>query len=358
MKMARGRTVAPTVAAILASLVGLLETGVAPVHANDSSAAIAAGGLELIKNDQVRMISETLRIAPRLVEVDYVFENTSSADVTTEVAFPLPDLDQTVAYNEPLNIPFKKDTNFVGFQIWTDGKEIKPAVEVRAFAKGGEITTELGRLGVDPVNPRLDSPVGVDAGVIETLHRLDAIYEDQYNTFATWTTKVIFHWLQTFPAGKRIMIRHRYRPIYGSSYIQNDDPRTRVTKNDQKLGGQWCFDQSFNTAELRLLDRQYEAAIKNKNDVTSDFHVYHDQVQYVLKTGANWQGPIGRFELQIDKGGADLVSTCPIPGLQLQPTPYGFNAVASNYTPTSNLDILFVSGRWLGPPNGSDDPKR
>jgi Domain of unknown function (DUF4424) len=66
----------------------------APARANDSSAAMAAGGLELIKNDQVRMVSEVLRIAPRLVEVNYVFENTGSNDVTTPVAFPLPELAQ------------------------------------------------------------------------------------------------------------------------------------------------------------------------------------------------------------------------------------------------------------------------
>jgi hypothetical protein len=80
-------------------------------------------------------------------------------------------------------------------------------------------------------------------------------------------------------------------------------------------------------------------------------------VQYVLKTGANWHGPIGRFELQIDKAAADLVSTCPIPGLRLQRAPYGFNAVASDYTPSSNLDIIFVSGSSLGPPDGSG-PRR
>jgi len=73
----------------------------------------------------------------------------------------------------------------------------------------------------------------------------------------------------------------------------------------------------------------------------------------VLKTGANWRGPIGRFELQIDKGGAELVSTCPVPGLHLQRAPYGFNAVANDYTPISDLDILFVSGRDLGKPDGS-----
>jgi hypothetical protein len=49
---------------------------------------------------------------------------------------------------------------------------------------------------------------------------------------------------------------------------------------------------------------------------------------------------------------ADLISTCPIRGLHLQRAPYGFNAVANDYTPTSDLDILFVSGHWLGRPDG------
>ena len=122
--------------------------------------------------------------------------------------------------------------------------------------------------------------------------------------------------------------------------------------------GQWCFDESFNAAELRLIDRQYEAAAKDPRRNSSDFTVWYENVQYVLKAGANWRGPIGRFELQIDKGGADLVSTCPIPGLQLKRTTYGFNAVAANYTPSSDLDILFVSSHWLGRPNDVSDPKR
>jgi hypothetical protein len=345
--MRRRRTVAAAMTMLLAGLAWLLATGLTPVHANDSSAAIAAGGLELVKNDQVRMVSEVLRIAPRLVEVNYVFENTGSTDVTTEIAFPLPDLDQADAYNRPVNIPLKQGANFVGFQVWIDGREIKPDMEVRAFVKSSEITDDLKRLGVDPVNPAVGDP-----RVIDALRHLDAAYSD----FALWTTKVSFHWRQTFPAGKRVAVRHRYHPVYGSFYDPNNDPRTRITKNGQKLGGQWCFDQSFDAAEQRLLDRKYEAAVKDAS--RNSANVDYENVQYVLKTGANWQGPIGRFELQVDKGGADLVSTCPIPGLQLQRAPYGFNAVASNYTPVSNLDILFVSGNGLGPPDGVSDPKR
>ncbi len=322
---------------------------------------MAAGGLELVKNDHVRMVSEILRIAPRLVEVDYIFENTSNTDVTTEVAFPLPEISQTAWYYSPLNIPFGKDSNVVGFRVWIDGRELKPDREIRAFVKDHEITADLQRLGIDPFSPDLGRPDVVDA-----LRRLGLIIDDgvidgksnKGTPVADWSIRISFHWSQTFQAGKRVAVRHSYRPIYGNYYVKNTDSRTRVTKNSQKLGGQWCFDQSFNAAELRLLDRQYEAAAKEKYPQLSDLQVNYENVQYVLKTGANWQGPIGHFEMQIKKEGADLISTCPIPGLELRRAPYGFNAVASNYTPTSNLDILFVSGRWLGRPDGGDGPRQ
>jgi hypothetical protein len=213
---------------------------------------MAAGGLELIKNDRVRMVSEVLRIAPRLVEVDYVFENTGTTDITTLVAFPLPELDQAAAYNSPLNIPFGQHANFVGFQVWIDGTEIKPDVEVRAFNKDVDITAEIKRLGVDPVNPGLDRP-GVASTVIDSLRSLDAIIANKLDTFATWTTRVSFHWQQTFPAGKRVAVRHRYRPIYGDFYVPSEsDSKSGLLESDAR----WCPDNGFWAAEARLFGRQ------------------------------------------------------------------------------------------------------
>lgn len=351
------------IAALRSSILDLLlitaltVTAAGAAQANDSSASMAAGGLELVRNDQVRMVSEVLRISPRLVEVDYVFENTGRADVTTLVAFPLPELSQTVWYYSPLNIPFEKNPNFVGFQVWVDGREIKPEIEIRAFGKS-EITADLRRLGVDPFQPdlRLHRPE-----VVDELRRLGAILDDgpaaKPDPVAEWSVRVSFHWSQTFPAGRQISVRHRYRPVHGNSYapVDTKEQSGRRTKADQSLGGQWCFDQDYNAAELRLFARQFEDAAKARDKLTRDYRVWYDNVQYVLKTGANWRGPIGRFELQIDKGGAELVSTCPIPGLRLQRAPYGFNAVANDYTPTSDLDILFVSRRFLGNADGSEN---
>ena len=350
MDMRRGRKVATTIATIVA---GLICLSLVPVYANDSAAAMAAGGLDLIKNDQVRMVSEVLRIAPRLVDVDYVFENTGASDVTTLVAFPLPELD--AVSQVPVNIPFPGTANLVGFQVWIDGHEIKPDIEVRAFSRAGEITAELRRLAVDPIVPKILDPKRPE--LKKALLGMQLLYDDD---IPAWTVKVSFHWQQTFPAGKQVTIKHRYRPIYGLHYIPVDDSirdfdalKGSIKRSD--LGGQWCYDQSFNVAELTLLDRQRKIWINNKA-LGSKAHssaISYENVQYVLKTGANWHGPIGRFELQIDKAAADLVSTCPIPGLRLQPAPYGFNAVASDYTPTSDLDIIFVSGSSLGLPSGS-----
>ena len=243
----------PTAGRCFASALAVtLAIAFAPARANDSSAAMAAGGLELIKNDQVRMVSEVLRIAPRLVEVDYVFENTGTTDITTLVAFPLPELDQAAAYNSPLNIPFGQHANFVGFQVWIDGTEIKPDVKVRAFNKDVDITAEIKRLGVDPVNPGLDRP-GVASTVIDSLRSLDAIIANKLDTFATWTTRVSFHWQQTFPAGKRVAVRHRYRPIYGDFYVPSEsDSKSGLLESDAR----WCPDNGFWAAEARLFGRQ------------------------------------------------------------------------------------------------------
>ncbi|WP_409977697.1 MULTISPECIES: DUF4424 family protein [unclassified Bradyrhizobium] len=75
-------------------------------------------------------------------------------------------------YYRPFNIPFRQDANFIGFQVWIDGREIKPDEEVRAFAEGGEITGELRRLGIDLIAPVYSNS---DRRVVDALRRLNAI---------------------------------------------------------------------------------------------------------------------------------------------------------------------------------------
>ena len=68
------------------------------------------------------------------------------------------------------------------------------------------------------------------------------------------------------------------------------------------------------------------------------------RINYVLKTGANWAGPIRSFKLTIDPGASDhLVSFCPG---RLKPTgPNALEFTAKDFTPESDLKILIV-GRF------------
>ena len=63
-----------------------------PALANDSTAELGTGGLILSRTDAVRMVKEDLFISEEKVTVDYVFRNVTDADVSTIVAFPMPDI--------------------------------------------------------------------------------------------------------------------------------------------------------------------------------------------------------------------------------------------------------------------------
>lgn len=62
------------------------------LEGNDSTAVLGAGGLVFAKTADIEMISEELFVSASEILVKYKFENRSARDVTTLVAFPLPDL--------------------------------------------------------------------------------------------------------------------------------------------------------------------------------------------------------------------------------------------------------------------------
>ena len=61
--------------------------------ADDSSAALGAGGLALTQSSDIRMAKEDLYVSPKSVRVRFEFANDSAKDIETIVAFVLPDID-------------------------------------------------------------------------------------------------------------------------------------------------------------------------------------------------------------------------------------------------------------------------
>ena len=301
-----------------------------PSFANDSTAELGAGGLQLVRNDAVELLSEDLFISQERVDVTYHFRNKTADPVTYLVAFPLPAIDAVVPEETNYVLPDPKADNFVDFTVTVDGAPVTPSIDERAIAMGVDRTADLRRLGL-PLNPIADGLYERLGALPEAdkaeLNRLGLVYVDGDNVEAAWRFESAFYWQQTFPPGQEIVIEHSYRPVVGfaffGDYVLNDaDYRTR-----------YCIDDSFAAAAKKKL-----AAIAGGSNPYLD----EKRIGYILKTATNWAGPIGSFHLVVDKGDpAALVSFCATGLTKISPT--RFEMTAHDFVPDKDLDILIAA---------------
>ena len=108
---------------------------------------LGAGGIELVRNENVELLAEDLYVSVDEVRVAYRFRNRTDAPVTYLVAFPLPDIDMTVPEAENLVIPDDANPNFVDFAVTVDGGHL-PAGDV---AIRDPVVVEVDRPGAGVV---------------------------------------------------------------------------------------------------------------------------------------------------------------------------------------------------------------
>lgn len=326
-----------TVAAV--SLMALAVA--APAGANDSTAELRTGGLVLTKTDAIEMRAEDLFISQAQVRVKYRFANTSAKDVTTTVAFPLPDI-TTNGVDDLMAIPVESPTNFLAFTTLVDGKPVKAEVEQKVFKGGVERTAELKRLGL-PLAPQLPAtnaaldrlPRAAQAELLKLGLAVPNDYDQgkgwEHHIAAAWTLKTTFFWTQTFPAGKELAVEHRYTPSVGESALtawgSTFGPKGRELAGER---AKYCVDDAF-LASLKRFRKGGETGPA----------MGEARIGYVLTTGANWKAPIADFRMTIDKGEAkNLVSFCGEGVTKTGPTT--FEVRHANYTPTKEVSVLIL----------------
>jgi hypothetical protein len=310
-----------------------------PASANDSSAALAAGGLVFVTTEDVRMRAEDLIISLDEVRVRYEFENVSDHDVTTLVAFPMPDLKGDSDYN--VSIPVEDGENFLAFETTVDGKPVATKIEQRVTALGVDQTARLRALGV-PLAPQIQ----------ETRAALDRLPEAEWGTLIglgmadteeydagkgwerhlapRWLLSTTFYWEQTFPAGKNTIVEHRYKPGVGQTAgVSFSDPGMREEEWFKSYLTRYCIDDDFLAAFDRVEQQKPNTYFENRID-------------YILHTAANWAGSIQNFRLVIDKGGPEnLVSFCGEDVKKIGPST--FEMVKTDFYPEGDLAILILT---------------
>jgi hypothetical protein len=298
----------------------------APVLANDTTAKLSAGGLVLTRTDRISMLSEDLYISPTAVRVRYRFLNRSGRDVTTRVAFPMPDIGGPNFFEGDVAIPVDDPANFLGFVTVADGRSVRAEVEQKALVGGVDRTSWLHANGVPLALHRQearDALQRLSAGKRAEASRLGLVDEDLN---PAWVLKTIFHWVQTFPAGRPIAIEHRYRPSVGST------AGTQLGSGDD--GG---------TAARYCVEPGLLATLRRSAQSNDGMPSYSEKwIDYILVTGGNWKDPIGDFRLVVDKGSPrNLVSFCGAGVRKIGPT--RFELRRRNWRPERDLSILILT---------------
>ena len=307
----------------------------APSFADDSSAALGAGGIVLVKNTPVRMAAEDLYVGPKAVRIRFTFVNDTDKDVETIVAFPLPDIDTAEFWGSGIGTVTDNPVNFVGFKAVVDGKPVPFKVEQRAILKGKDVTALIASTGapIDPVAGegyrKLDKLSSdkrkrlLDAGVAEG---------DAEEFVPQWLVRTKFYWTQTFPAHKTVVIEHSYQPVTGQSFFGRDDTKSKSLTNNMD----YCFDDATKAKIAAMSDARLKAQVDNGGYLNAYW------TDYILKTANNWNGPIERFHLTLDKlKPENLLSLC-WDGELKKTGPTTFELTLINFAPTRDIHLLVL----------------
>lgn len=322
------------IAPFLAALV------VGPALADDSTAELATGGLAFVQTDDITMQSEDLFVSMTAIKARYEFVNTADHDVTTLVAFPLPDIkgDPDLGIAVPIDDP----VNFVGFKTVVDGAPVSTQVQQRVSALGVDQTELLKSLGIPLAPQREATGKALDALPRDKwgeLVKLGLASIDQYDVgkgmedhlTPLWVLSTDFFWEQTFPAHKTVVIEHQYQPSVGATAgLSFGLPETRKEAWFKDYVNKYCIDPGF----LAAVD-------KSRKSDGSDT-LMENRIDFVLKTGSNWASSIHRFHVVVDKGSPkNLVSFC---GDDVKKTgPTTFEMTKTDFEPNQDLAILILA---------------
>jgi hypothetical protein len=210
----------------------------------------------------------------------------------------------------------------------------------------------------------LSKDISVQAGTLDELKRDGLIgpVEDSDNT-PLWTLRTKYYWEQSFPPGVDVRVHHEYSPFVGNALIYRAseiDGKSYVGRHIEMIDGKtYIYGRHFEMVEGKPLeyldnrhtvDDRYCIDQQTRNSIaraessagpgqSAFFSV--SEIEYILMTGNNWRGPIGRFTLVIHKGRPEnLVSLC-IDAPIHRTGPTTFESTVTDFVPKRDINVLF-----------------
>lgn len=305
--------------------------------ADDSSAALGMGGIAFTQSADIKMTDEDLSISPEDVRIRFVFKNESAHDIDTVVAFPLPDINTAEFSNSPIGTVADDPVNFVGFSVKQDGHPIGVSVEQKAFMNDRDVTAVIKSVGL-PINVIADHGyeklVALSPAKRKVLAAQDlAEFDENNNALPHWVVRTRFYWHQHFPAGKSVVLEQHYQPVTGTAFFGDSELNAKSGDANYYTKG-FCMDAPTRTT----LSHMIAAAKKANPDQGGYINVM--TTEYILKTGNDWKGPIGRFHLTLDKlKPGNVISLC-WDGKLKRTGATTFEDTRENFAPKDDVKLL------------------
>jgi hypothetical protein len=290
--------------------------------ANDSAAEVAASGIQFKQEKSISIEKEELFISEKKIEVSYLFKNYSDKDITTEIAFPVPEYNADDAES---GLPFKK------FTVEVNSQKLKYSSEIRALVHGKDYSKVLKQMGISihdfggfspPIYAEMH-PKNFFSTLSkkdqQTLRKYGLVSNDGY---PQWKVSIKHHWTQTFPANSFVIIKHVYTPWWGYTYFGHDE----LENNSSYLYKDACITEKI---------KQW---IKQSNEP-----IFVTIIGYILTTANNWRSPIKDFIVTIDTDAKAKISTCFDYELT-QKSDSRYESHIKNFIPKKDLKIYYFRG--------------
>lgn len=289
-----------------------------PARADNSMAALGAGGIELLRSDHIMLDEQGLFLSSRRIRTRFLFRNEGDGDITTLVSIVIPDI-----FPESL---FKRDDipllEALDFSVTVNGRKHQPKADVRAILHGLDVTDQLRELGVrlgDDLSFRSLIPVDLDAKA-QTVLKAEGMLHPFFPELPGWDTRLRLYWEQTFPVGVQVEIEHAYTPFLGTENIGPEN------LDVASVAEAVCLDGERRQRARALLGKP-GSQVRN--------------LDYVLSAGSNWKGPIRALVVTIEKQHeADVVTTC-LPGLKSR-NAMSYDVHMKNVTLPQDIHVLFI----------------
>ena len=271
--------------------IALLFVSIFPLSAsaNDTTGyVLPTGGVVFEKQDGIKMKVEALYIRPYQIEVNYLFENTTDKNITTQMFFPLPEMPAVEEYLGDKSHDYK-------FKLWVNGKQKQYQTHWTITQNNKDITKDVSILFYRPeeiiTDQELDRRIAMLPEETRKLLQNNNIVAWDYlvdwdkgefpawimDAQAAWQKQISYSWKQTFPAHKTIAVHHTYVPT--------------AIYNNVGLPFSKCVNEKSEHY------KSFAYIPENENMYSIDHLQARNYLEYILTTANNWQGPIESFNL-------------------------------------------------------------